>query len=280
MPVLFRWLLLSAWAAMLGGCDNSSVNAPNTSEPASTIPSGRIPPASVKLSALAGDMHITGIASHLVGPAEDQLLVLDIDQDVMEPVLIGNPQSGISVRNAMSANNLSLIIGSGFVSDLNSLQPVGLLQIDGQTLSQVQGHGYTRIIGINDSGMGVVHRKSYQSALFHSALQAGPGIVERGRLDISERDLQRPQYFRSFLALCENRWLAGVSLQPTHLRTLGQTLLSYIDAQGWQCSDVVNLAGDREAVMMLRTGAETLFYHGDPDLYKVSVIGFKFRADN
>ena len=174
IPGLFLWLLVSAWAAMLGGCDNPSANGPNTSEPASTIPSGRIPPASVTLSALAADMHITGVASHLVGPTGNQLLVLDIDQDVMEPVLIGKPQTGISVRNAMSANNLSLIIGSGFVSALNSLQPVGLLQIDGQTLSQVQGHGYTRIIGINDRGMGVVHRKAYQSALFHSALQAGP----------------------------------------------------------------------------------------------------------
>jgi len=172
---------------------------------------------------------------------------------------------------------LSVVLGSGFVAELRGLEPVGLLQVQGMTLSPLQGYGYTRILGINDHGIGVVHRDRYQRDLFHSAMQVGPGIIEQGKLDISEADLQRPEYFRSFLGICADRWVAGVSMAPTHLRTLGQTLTRFFAESGWQCNDVVNLAGDRQAVLLLATGDQTVIYHGDPTTYKASLLGFRSR---
>ena len=64
--------------------------------------------------------------------------------------------------------------------------------------------------------------------MFTSALQVGPGIVERGKLDISERDLERPKYFRTFVATCATRTLIGASQAPMHLHTLGKRLLAYL----------------------------------------------------
>ncbi len=215
-----------------------------------------------------------GLTPHRVDSADSRLLVLELDPTHFEPAIVAAPQNGIAAIDALRANDYRVIIGSGFVSELNSLAPVGLLQIDGQTLNPVQGYGYTRILGINDGGIGVVHRNDYQRALFHSAIQAGPGIVENAQLDISEKDLQRPKYFRSFVGLCAQRWLLGVSLEPTHLRTLGQAMVEYAQTQNWQCEDLVNLAGDRQAVLMLRTRSGELLYHGDPDTYKVSLLGF------
>jgi len=216
-----------------------------------------------------------GLRAHEVTSADGRLLVLELDPAYFEPAIVAAPQTGIAAIDALRTNDYRVVIGSGFVSELNSLAPVGLLQIDGQTLNPVQGYGYTRILGINDGGMGVVHRNDYQRALFHSALQAGPGIVENAQLDISEKDLLRPKYFRSFVGLCAQRWLVGVSLAPTHLRTLGQAMVEYAEDQQWQCEDLVNLAGDRQAVLLLRTRSGTLLYHGDPDTYKVSLLGFR-----
>ena len=215
-----------------------------------------------------------GVTPHHVKNADTRLLVLELDPDQFEAAIVAAPNTGIAASQAMQANNYRVLIGSGFVSELNSLAPVGLLQIEGETLNPVQGYGYTRILGINDAGIGVVHRKDYQRSLFHSALQAGPGIIENAQLDISEKDLQRPKYFRSFVGLCAQRWLIGVSLAPTHLRTLGQAMVDHARRLGWQCDDLVNLAGDRQAVLMLRTSSGDLLYHGDPDTYKVSLIGF------
>jgi hypothetical protein len=258
----------------LAACGNPEPST-NGNLPANKVPTGRIPSSQIDLFALVSDLNIQGIQAHFIGAEEHTLLLLHIDSNAMEPVLLGVPKGGISAHDAMLQNNLSVVIGSGFVAELQTLEPVGLLQIEGRTLSPVQGHGYTRILGINDDGIGVVHREAYQRDLFHSALQAGPGIIEQGELDISERDLQRPKYFRSFVAVCESGWLAGVSLAPSHLRTLGQTLLQHIRASGMNCDDVVNLAGDRQAVLLLQTHEKQVIYHGDPNTHKVSVLGFR-----
>ena len=218
-----------------------------------------------------------------------------LPHDRFEPYLIGEPENGISPATAISDPSAALIIGSGFVSELHSLQPVGLLQKDGVTLNPILEHGYTRILGINDEGMGVVHRLDYQRDLFVSAIQAGPGIVEQGQLDIAERDLQRPKYFRAFVALCEDSWIAGVSLEPTNLRTVGQALLAYFADKSLSCDEVVNLAGDREAFLAIRlpdqsgqsphdeagqpTHLPKVVIHGEPQAHKVSMLGFKAVSD-
>ena len=68
--------------------------------------------------------------------------------------------------------------------------------------------------------------------MYDSAIQLGPGVVEQGLLDISERDLRRPRYLRAFLATCGSVAVVGVSLRPMHLYTLGQRLLVFFNAEG------------------------------------------------
>jgi phosphodiester glycosidase len=270
--------LLAVVTFSTSGCGDTGPRASNTQAPAETLAKGIIPAgADADFLSSVLNAQTPDVLPHVIGEADNTLLILEIDRSAFEPILIASPKRGISPLQALKDNVLDVVIGSGFVTELHSLQPVGLLQVDGQTLSPTQTHGYTRILGINDKGMGVVHKNTYQRDLFHSALQAGPGIVEQGELDISERDLQRPKYFRSFVGVCEQRWLVGISLAPSHLRTLGQTLLTHFNDQKWQCKDVVNLAGDRQAVLLLSINTQTTAYHGDPQKHKVSLLGFKRR---
>jgi hypothetical protein len=269
--------LLLLWAVLgLFGCDEPPASRSGT--PASSVPFGSFPEPAGDLRQRLANPGVEGLTTHFTGEGEDELLLVELDPAKFEPVLVGTPREGTSPEDALHQNRLSVVLGSGFVAELRGLEPVGLLQVQGMTLSPLQGYGYTRILGINDQGIGVVHRDRYQRDLFHSAMQVGPGIIEQGTLDISEADLQRPRYFRSFLAICADRWVAGVSMSPTHLRTLGQTLTRFFAERGWQCNDVVNLAGDRQAVLLLATADQTVIYHGDPKTYKASLLGFRSRS--
>jgi hypothetical protein len=275
------------------GCDNTSGEDNHANSRATEVVQGILPalvtpqpdtPQLVRSQRDGADflgqltaIHDRGFSVHLLNKDNPTVLLLDIASAQMEPVLVANPGQGLSALDALTSKQFDIVVGSGFVTELHSLQPVGLLQVNGNTLSPTQTHGYTRILGINDKGMGVVHKNAYQRDLFHSALQAGPGIIEEGQLDISERDLQRPKYFRSFVAVCEDRWLAGISLTPRHLRTLGAQLLEFFTAQNWHCKDVVNLAGDRQAVLLVSLGDGRTAYHGDPNTHKVSLLGFRSR---
>jgi hypothetical protein len=276
MKVDPKTLLLACVLLGFFGCDEPPVKRPGT--PATSVPFGSLPEPAGDLRSRLTEHGIEGLKTHITGDDEDELLLLELDPAKFEPILIGMPRQGISPEQALRRNQLTVVLGSGFVAELHGLEPVGLLQVQGQTLSPLQAYGYTRILGMNDEGIGVVHRNHYQRDLFHSALQVGPGIIEQGELDISEADLKRPKYFRSFLAICADRWVAGVSLAPTHLRTLGQTLVGFFKASRWQCNDVVNLAGDRQAVLLLATGDQSVIYHGDPGSYKASLLGFRAGA--
>lgn len=269
-PLVLLWVLIG-----LPGCDEPPANRADT--PAADVPFGVLPESADDPRNHLADSQVEGLAIHFVGAGDDELMLLELDPAVFDPVLIGLPREGTSAEAALRDHDLTVVLGSGFVAELRGLEPVGLLRVQDRTLSPVQGYGYTRILGINEEGIGVVHRDDYQRDLFHSALQAGPGIIERGELDISAADLERPEYFRSFLAVCAERWAAGVSLAPTHLRTLGRTLVDFFAASGWQCDDVVNLAGDRQAVLVAALSDGTIVYHGDPRTYKASLLGFRAR---
>ena len=208
--------------------------------------------------------------------APTPLLVIALNKNNYKAKIIGHPIKGTTAHRAFADNNLDLIIGSGFVTHHGSLQPVGLLKVNKVEKSPLQIHGYTRILGEDKQQLSVVHRKDYISSLFNSALQLGPGIIESGKLDISMRDLQRPRYFRSFIGLCENVWLAGISLEPTHLRTLGEGLINLFEREKMNCSEVVNLAGDRQALLMFKDN-DNVYYHGEIENLKASFIAF---ADN
>lgn len=220
--------------------------------------------------ALAG----TEVSRLTVGP-DEQMLLVKIQLDAFEPVLLGGGR-GLSALQALE--RVQLVVGSGFVSQVNSLAPVGLLQIDGRTLSDLQVHGYTRILGIRPEGLGILGHRDFHPGMYDSALQVGPGVVEQGLLDITERDLTRTKYLRAFVATCDRVALVGASQRPMHLFTLGQRLLEFMQANGMACDEVVNLAGDREIVLAMTSEdrARTV-YIGHPKTAKAALLGFKLR---
>lgn len=233
----------------------------------------------------------------LPGPEGSIAAMLAVDLRRYEPLLLTEkpasstePTKGIRPRSAIGRDRMVVVVGSSFVSQVRAMTPIGLLHHRGETLQSIDQHGYTRILGIvntqdaapnqpttNAPQQFVVrHRSDWQPELFRSALQAGPGIIEQGALDISERDLQRAKYFRSFVAECGNTAVVGASLVPVHLYTLGQSLVAFFAAHNLACNEVVNLAGDRESVLLLRSDTQAA-YLGDPQPHKVGLIGFRQR---
>ena len=199
-------------------------------------------------------------------------VALGFDSQRFEAVLFGT-----SARQALAADAVA-VVGSGFVSLASNRQPVGLLRIDGVTISPLEIHGYTRVLGVTSGRFDVIHRSDYNPERFVSALQAGPGVVEQGQLDISERDLARPRYFRSFVASCANSTLIGASLEPMHLYTLGGALVQLSQREQLGCAEVVNLAGDREAVLGVADAAG-LALHGYGEKQQAVLIGIRRRGE-
>lgn len=207
------------------------------------------------------------------------LVVLELAAARFTPTLLvadtGNGR-GISARDALARPGMAVVIGSGFVSELRSLSPVGLLQKEGRQISELQRHGYTRILGIREGTLGVVASREFHRGMFDSAIQVGPGIVEQGQLDISIADLNRQKYFRTFVAICDNRTLVGASSIPMHLYHVGQRFLAFTAEIGAQCDEMVNLAGDREAILAI--GADgRIGYLGHPETGKAALLGFRRR---
>jgi hypothetical protein len=225
-------------------------------------------------------LDLSGVQVHRVElDAQPALLLLEVDLGVFEAVVVGTDggrRSGVSAGEAIESFGLDLVVGSSFVSELHSLTPVGLLQIEGASISRLQGHGYTRILGVRSGGLGVVASREYHRGMFESAMQVGPGVVEQGLLDISERDLERPKFFRTFVATCEASVMIGASQVPMHLYTLGRRLLEFLAEIGQSCDEVVNLAGDRE-VVLAAANRSRMVYFGHPQTSKAALLGFRRR---
>ena len=202
----------------------------------------------------------------------DTIVVAHVPRADYEPSILG---LGVSAMEAILERGYRLVVGSGFVSVLNPVSPLGLLQLDGKIESELTPHGYTRILGVRTAGLAVVGRSDYHPGMFEAAVQVGPGIIQSGKLDILQRERNLPPYVRAFVATCEDRWLAGIAQQPTHLYDLGELLLAYFEAEMLTCDEVVNLSGDREALLAIMSGdGQSVAYFGDPTLPKASIIAF------
>jgi len=286
-PVLLVHVLL---ASLCTACGNTSETV-TPRGPAQSLPAGELhsgdtlneatfsgspqPPA-VLLRAFK-QFEEPGLRLHEVEFANAvALLVVEIDTSRFTPTLItgSNNSLGISARQALARENMVLVVGSSFVSELRSLSPVGLLQFEGRQLSELQLHGYTRILGIRETALGVVASRDFHRGMFDSAIQVGPGIVERGALDISTADLARLPYFRTFIATCGDSVLVGASQIPMHLYNLGEQLLAFTSRSGMPGDEVGHLAGDREAVLALGSGGQ-IAYLGHPETGKAALVGFQ-----
>jgi hypothetical protein len=286
-----RPLLISVLIWLLCACDGGEGLRSSNTAAAQRLPAGELSlpfgafdagvstPPSV-LYRLFDGLEIPGVQMHLVELDEQPaLLLLELDLGVFEAVLVGTDggrRPGLSAGEAIDTFGLDLVVGSSFVSELHSLTPVGLLQIEGAVISKLQGHGYTRVLGVRPDGLGVVASREYHRGMFESAMQVGPGVVEQGLLDISERDLERPKFFRTFVATCGTSVMIGASQVPMHLYTLGQRLLEFVAEIGQSCDEVVNLAGDRE-VVLAAANRSTMVYFGHPQTSKAALLGFRRR---
>ena len=223
--------LLLLWTAT--GCseETNDKDGPAADSPAQSAPAGvsELPAVAVRNGSLPAselarafsDLDIDGVSVELIERGGGPLLLVRVALDALEPVLIGGRPGGVTAADALG--EVQVVVGSGFVSHVSSLSPVGLLQIDGEILSEMQPYGYTRVLGLRPDSLGVLGHREFHRGMYPSAVQLGPGIVEQGLLDISERDLTRPRYLRAFIATCGRMALAGVSLRPAHLHTLGET---------------------------------------------------------
>ncbi|MEM1230836.1 MAG: hypothetical protein AAGI15_09885 [Pseudomonadota bacterium] len=196
--------------------------------------------------------------------------VVAASEEAFQAELIGS-RDGTDGVSVLEDTNAVAVLGSPFVAEFSSLRPLGLLRINGEQLGALQPYGYTRVLGFGDQGLGVVGRAAYHRDLFTSAVQVGPGIVEQGRLDISERELKLPAYFRTFVARCEGSVVFGVSLRPVHLRHLGEDLLAGLSTRGLRCDEIVNLSGDRETLLALR-GTDGATVLGNPRVKKTALL--------
>ena len=206
---------------------------------------------------------------------DNGLLVAHVLHILFEPVILGVETTAL---DALVEGDYTLVVGSGFVSVFDPVSPLGLLQLNGEVRSELTPHGYTRILGVGDGALRVVGRRDYHLGLFESAIQVGPGVVEGGKLDILSRERELPAYIRAFVATCEDRWLVGVAQTPMHLYDVGALLVESFEARGLACDEVVNLSGDREALLALRSDDKrSIAYFGNPTLPKASVVAFRER---
>lgn len=250
-------------------------DAPTRAAPAQTLPATLLPAGAAgdattwpALAAVAA-AGLPGVRLHTTEGA----LVVTLAAGRFTPTLLTPP--ALTGRAAL-ADGVAIVVGSGFVAELRPLRPLGLLQVDGAIASAMALHGYTRIVGVRDGRFAAIGRGDYHRGLFESALQAGPGVIEGGRLAIRPRERDLPAYFRAFVGVCAEANLAGITTVPMHLRDLGEQLLQWFEAAGLDCSEVVNLAGDREALFGLG-GATATFLAGHADTAKAALIGFAVR---
>ncbi len=222
------------------------------------------------LAALRGSG--TAVAVDAPG-AGNALIVAHVLHARFEPVILGVDTTALE---ALVDGGYTLVVGSGFVSVFDPVSPLGLLQLNGQVRSELTPHGYTRILGVRDGELGIVGRRDYHRGLFESAIQVGPGVVEKGRLDIRPGERELPAYIRAFVATCSDRWLAGVAQTPMHLYDVGESLVGYFDSNSLVCDEVVNLSGDREALLaLISDDRQSIAYFGNPTLPKASIVAFR-----
>ncbi len=227
------------------------------------------------IETLLGDDLRPGLEATLIKDPDGTMLVVSARLALLEPGLRGvtadNPEGAVP-DDMLRDDALALLIGSGFVSELMALSPLGLLQVNGEVVNRIERHGYTRVLGIADQRMGVVGHLQYERGLFHSALQVGPGVIEGGKVDISPRDLERQPFFRSLVGTCADQSIFVTSLSPMHLHAMGNALLKFAAKKQLTCDEVVNLAGDREAIMALRFADGRVLFIGNPRTSRSAVV--------
>ena len=271
---------------LLAACDETPTartpSAPSTELSASLRAGKRVTELSAaEVTSILQSPLRPGLSAWELTDPDGRLVVVAAGFGLLRPRLLGvtasEPQ-GVIPDDLVDDDAIALLIGSGFVSELMALTPLGLLQIEGEVVSRIQRHGYTRIFGVGEKKLGVVDHLQYERGLYPSAMQVGPGVIEHGRLDISERDLERPAYFRALVATCGETTLFVASLTPMHLHAIGRSVLKFAGEQGLTCDELVNLAGDREALLGVRLADSRMLFIGNPRTSRAALVALESVA--
>ena len=271
---------------LLAACDKTPTartpSAPSTELSASLRAGKRVTELSAaEVTSILQSPLRPGLSAWELTDPDGRLVVVAAGFSLLRPRLLGvtasEPQ-GVIPDDLVDDDAIALLIGSGFVSELMALTPLGLLQIEGEVVSRIQRHGYTRIFGVGEKKLGVVDHLQYERGLYPSAMQVGPGVIEHGRLDISERDLERPAYFRALVATCGETTLFVASLTPMHLHAIGRSVLKFAGEQGLTCDELVNLAGDREALLGVRLADSRMLFIGNPRTSRAALVALESVA--
>ena len=231
------------------------------------------------IAALRGGENL-GITFSTVGAISESsgnadIVLAQLPATSFDPRILG---PGVSPAEALTTGGQTLVLGSGFVSVVDPVSPLGLLQVAGVVISEITPHGYTRVLGVRDGSersVAIVGRGDYHPGMFESAIQVGPGIIEAGLLDISPRERKLPTFVRAFAASCSDRWIVGVTQIPMHLIDVGERLLAFFAAEELACDEVVNLSGDREALLaVMSEDRRSIAYFGNPTLPRASLLAF------
>ena len=276
---VFRLLILLLPFTLVACGDVGST--PTPTDPATEL-SAAIYRGSVATSLTAAEMPDVlsrplrpGLVAQLVDDPDGQMVVVTASFGLLRPRILGTTASrpdGVVPEELVLDDATALVIGSGFVSELMALTPLGLLQVEGEVVSRIQRHGYTRVLGVSERGMGIVDHLQYERGLFESALQVGPGVIEQGQLDISVKDLERPPYFRAVVGTCGDTALFAASLTPMHLHGVGRAIQRHTSQMQLECDELVNLAGDREALLGVRLADGPMLVIGNPRTSRAAVI--------
>ena len=271
---------------LLAACDETPTartpSAPSTELSASLRAGKRVTELSAaEVTSILQSPLRPGLSAWELTDPDGRLVVVAAGFSLLRPRLLGvtasEPQ-GVIPDGLVDDDAIAMLIGSGFVSELMALTPLGLLQIEGEVVSRIQRHGYTRIFGVGEKKLGVVDHLQYERGLYPSAMQVGPGVIEHGRLDISERDLERPAYFRALVATCGETTLFVASLTPMHLHAIGRSVLKFAGEQGLTCDELVNLAGDREALLGVRLADSRMLFIGNPRTSRAALVALESVA--
>lgn len=157
------------------------------------------------------------------------------------------------------------------------LAPAGLLRVDGFTVQPVnrKSRSQTGVLCVVEDGLRLVPKATVEPSDCTSALQAGPFIVDPGgKIGISPTEPRRLAPFRrSFICIQETGAVILAVTTEVHLRYLAEMLVDPDDELGFQCERALNLSGDIESGLLVRspeTYAFTTF--GETDVALASAV--------
>lgn len=160
--------------------------------------------------------------------------------------------TGFSLRDLASTTHPLAVVNGGATASFSSPIPVGLLVTDGRVVSELSSSSktLTGVLCFAGGSPTVLSVESYKPGQCSSALQAGPIVVQGGRVAVhaNERSTRRA-YRRSLAAVDGSGRLILIVTSEVHLYDVAQCLtgaLKELDVR-----EALNLDGDSSSGLII-----------------------------